>query len=208
MTGTPKLRARIQAPGCRGKLSQATSTASRPPRSPDDGADPPKHARRLSKLPPTPVDTLRQPEPPQPDGLLPAAATPKAATTCSPSPAQVVEHGIRTPTRLRRAAATPMGPVLEQELSWVPGALTATWASSLTPRWRNRPAAARHRGQIDRPRHSRRSSDATDPRGTRTWPADRVWGRGRREGLSGESATMSAGGGKLSVLTYRRCCPS
>ena len=146
VSGTPKLRARIQAPGCRGRLSQATSTASRPPRSPDDGANPPKHARRLSKLPPTPVDTLRQPEPPQPDGLLPAAATPKAATTCSPSPAQVVKHGIRTPTRLRRAAATPMGPVLEQELSWVPGALTATWASSLTPLWRNRPAAARTPG--------------------------------------------------------------
>ena len=66
MAGTPKVRARIQALGCRGKLSQATSTASRPPRSPEDGADQPEHARRQSKLPPTPIDTPRPPEPPQP----------------------------------------------------------------------------------------------------------------------------------------------
>ena len=148
MTGTPKLRARIQALGCRGKLSQATSTASRPPRSPDDGADPPKHARRQSKLPPTPVDTLRPPEPPQPTVFfqLRRRKSRRHLVLLAQHKRQGREARDPTPTRSRRAAVTSMGPVLDQEQSQVPGGLSPTWASSVTPLWRNSPAACTNTG--------------------------------------------------------------
>ena len=96
-----------------------------------------------------------------------------------------------------------MGPALDQEPSvMVPGALTATWASSLTPLWRNNRRPREHRGQIDRPRRTRRTGAATDPRGTRAWPMDPVGAVGAVGDRAADLATMSFGGGKLPCQSF------
>ena len=77
----------------------------------------------------------------------------------------------------------------------VPGGLTPTWASSLTPLWRNNRRSREHRGQIDRPSHSRRTGAATDPRGTRAWPVDREGAVGAVGDWAADLAAMSRGGG-------------
>ena len=126
-----------------------------------------------------------------------AAVAALKAAAASPLPSTGVKHGTHS-HRSVSSTTNKMGPVLAQEQfvtcqapSRHPG------LSSLTPQWRNNRRSREHRGQIDRPRHSRRSGAATDPRGTRAWPVDRVGAVGALRDWATDLATMSFGGGKF-----------
>ena len=91
-----------------------------------------------------------------------------------------------------------MGPVLEQEQSnGARGALPHLGLQYDATAAEQTSRLCEHQGRTVRPSQSRRSSNASDPRGTRTWPADRVGAAGAEKDWSGGAATMATGGGKL-----------
>ena len=101
---------------------------------------------------------------PQSEGSSPSTGMQRLAITGYYVLAQprvlLAKHGREArhsyPCRSRRASANKMGPVLEQELLVEPGALSATWASCITPQERNKTSRRRA------PRASRQPRVAPD----------------------------------------------
>ena len=101
--------------GMQDYLSQATSTASEPRRSPGAARARPSTPASEGQRPPSPIDALRPLEPPQLPASLSSGGVEGGDSILSPQRGREARDA--TPQSSCRASMNSMGPVLEQELS-------------------------------------------------------------------------------------------